>query len=78
MQFSSLSLLWIIPAALVCASPVQPGIDSLSTRAQCSPTGPYRVCIDYCCKGVGCNGFLNCDRSTCNSSGTCRCKCQYN
>ncbi|KDN41906.1 hypothetical protein RSAG8_07123, partial [Rhizoctonia solani AG-8 WAC10335] len=65
-KFASPSFLWLVPAVLVAASPVQPGAASLSDlgmRAQCSATGPYRVCVDYCCKGVGCNGSLNCDRS---------------
>ncbi|KAH7111393.1 hypothetical protein EDB81DRAFT_830112 [Dactylonectria macrodidyma] len=46
--------------------------NSLEARA-CT----YSSCVSKCCKDVGCNGFLNCGRSTC-SGGKCTCHCQYN
>ncbi|KAH6971997.1 hypothetical protein EDB80DRAFT_742578, partial [Ilyonectria destructans] len=45
--------------------------NSLEARA-CT----YSSCVSNCCKDVGCNGFLNCGRSTC-SGGKCTCHCQY-
>ncbi|KAF7506490.1 hypothetical protein GJ744_011740 [Endocarpon pusillum] len=69
MQAVKLILLFI---GLAMATPID---NPLLDKRSCVP------CVPYCCKQAGCNGYLHCDGSYCqtdaNGHSHCVCKCRY-
>ncbi|KAK4118537.1 hypothetical protein N657DRAFT_651175 [Parathielavia appendiculata] len=76
MKFFNVALLF---AGLALAAPnPAPGTTEGQVLEGRACSSSKSICVNRCCKEVGCNGYLNCGRSFCNILEQCVCKCQYN